>query len=123
MRSLETVLVIGVVLQLVLWARGRRSSWLPIVLAIVAIVHLVLEGPRLVMGIGYLVTVISAATAVIGRPAASPRRGRVRAMLRWIGAFIAVLLAVAPPWLWPVMKLPKPTGPRPIGTTWIVVRD
>ncbi len=102
------------------WAGGRRVPLTLTAIGLAAVVaSQVAEGQRAVMWPGY------ATVAALLGGARAPRApsGIVRRLARWILALVVVVLGVVLPWAWPVMKLPAPGGPFPIGTTWLVVRD
>jgi predicted dienelactone hydrolase len=125
MRPLEWVLVLSLALLTTGWAAGARvRRWVPFAIGIVAAAHLVLEGQRLVMWPAYGVLVVAMiGVTVRGSEPRAPSRSTWRAVARWAGALVAIVITVVPPWLWPVMRLPTPTGPHEVGSRWIVVSD
>ena len=124
MRPLEIVLVVGAVLMVLAWATRRRlPAFVPLALAAVAIVHLLLEGHRVVMWPLYLGIAISVlGVAFRDQRPGPPRRFGWRSVVRGLVA-VLLLLFVLLPALWPVMRLPAPTGPYRVGTSWLVVTD
>lgn len=125
MRIFEWITVAVVAVITWYWFRGRRApSAVAWVGALAVAASVLLEKPRAVMVPAYLVVTIALLMA-LRRPAVAetPKGGWLRHVGRGALAVIVLLLAVALPWLWPVMKLPTPTGPHPIGTMWLVVRD
>lgn len=124
MRPLEWVTAVAVVLIAWHWFRGRRAGKaLAVVGAGAAAASAVFEGPRAAMAVAYVVAFLALAAAFLRGPAAPPASGWLRATGRGIVAVLAVILGAVFPGLWPVIKLPAPTGPHPIGTAWLVVRD
>lgn len=125
MRPLEWVLVVGAGLLLVGWAAGGRvRRWWPLVLVAVTAVHLIAEGHRLVMWPLYLIVVVASAAVLLRRRSAPPPpRGRWRTLGRWAVAILLLLVVVPLPWFWPVMRLPVPSGPYRVGTSWLAVAD
>jgi len=125
MRPFEWVTGAFIVVIAWYWFRGRRPenilAWAGVLAVIVSVL---LEGPRAVMVPAYVfiatALVLSLRPPVAGK---APRGGWLRTTARGLLALVVLLLGVAVPWLWPVIKLPVPTGPHPIGTAWLVVRD
>ena len=124
MRVFEWLTVIVVAAMAWQWLRGRRAGLhLGLVGVVLAAVSVVFEGQRLVMWPAYLVVLVALLNG-LRAPAAPPVAARWwRKIGR--GAWVALVLvaAVALPILWPVIRLPAPTGPHPIGTAWLVVKD
>ncbi len=124
MQPLEWILVVGVGLLLLGWAAGGRvRRWWPLLLVVVTAAHLVVEGQRLVMWPLYLIVGVAAAAVLLRRDAGPPTRRWWRAVGRWAVAIVLLVLVVPLPWLWPVMRLPAPSGPYQVGTSWFVVAD
>jgi predicted dienelactone hydrolase len=124
MRPLEWIVMIGATVLLLGWAAGWRvRRWLPFGLLAVTLVHLVLEGQRLMMWPLYLIVAVASLAVVFRPPARPPSRRPWRTAGRWVLAIVLLALIVPLPWLWPVMKLPAPTGPFRVGTRWLVVTD
>jgi predicted dienelactone hydrolase len=124
MRTLEW-LVVGIVVAMAWsWLRGRRAGlWLGVAGVALAAVSVVVEGQRPAMWPAYLVVLVALVRGLRAPADASAPAGRWRTVGRvaWVAA---VLVAAAGlPYLWPVMRLPAPTGPHPVGSTWLVVRD
>jgi predicted dienelactone hydrolase len=116
--------MIGVALLVVGWAVGwRLRRWVPALLAAVVVAHLAIEGQRLVMWPLYAVVAIVAIAVLVRSPNQAPRRGRWRTIGRAVVTLLLLVVVVPLPWLWPVMRLPTPTGPHPVGTSWLVVTD
>ncbi len=124
MRPFEWLLALVVAAIVWQWARGRRAGvGLGAAGAVLAAASALIEGPRFVMGPAYLIGFVALLQS-LRRPGAPPvRAGFVKRGLRVLGALVALVLGVGLPWLWPVPKLPTPTGPNAIGTAWLVVRD
>ena len=126
MRLFEWLVVVAVVAIAWEWARGRRPGVrLGMLAAVLVAASIVVEGQRAAMWPAYVVAGIAALMAVrgVGATEATVRGGGLRAVGRGLGALVVVLLGVGLPVVWPVIKLPKPSGPYPVGTVWLVVRD
>src|SRR5262245_49723751 len=116
MRLIEVVLIVGTAALLIGWAAGWRSRRvLPLGLVAVAVLHLAVEGRRVGMWPAYLVVAVGALSALLRSGPRAPARRGWWTVGRWAVALPVVLLAVALPVLWPVMKLPTPSGPYAIG--------
>ncbi len=124
MRPFEWLIAAVVVAIVWRWVRGRRAGGsLGVAGAALVAVSVLVEGHRAVMYPAYLV-VLAALAASLRGPAAPPApAGVLRRLGRGVGALLALVLGVMLPWLWPVIKLPTPTGRYPVGTAWLVVRD
>jgi predicted dienelactone hydrolase len=71
-------------------------------------------------------TALSLGLVAAARGASPPRRpgtSRVRRVTAWVAASVVALLAVGPPWLFPVFRLPAPGGPHAVGTTSFALTD
>ncbi|MCI3182311.1 hypothetical protein C5708_18880 [Caulobacter sp. CCUG 60055] len=102
----------------------KKTPW-PTALAILALAacatHLLVEGPRWQMGPAYVVLLV---LAVLQLGAVWPplggrfngAGGRTRGAARWIAALLLVLTVVAS-FLFPMFRLPKPSGAYAVGTT------
>lgn len=124
MRPFEWLIAVFVVVIAWHWFRGRRPANVVAWVGTLAVVlSVVVERPRAVMVPAYVFIAIALVMTLRQPATSSPRGGWLRVTGRGLLALIVVLLAVALPWLWPVIKLPVPGGPHPIGTTWLVVRD
>ena len=122
MRPFEWIVVLVVAVIAFYWLRGMRPAKVVVGVGVLALLCSVLiEKPRAVMIPAYLVIVLAIPTG--SRPRTEPKGGFLRVTGRGLLALVVLVLGVLPPLLWPVIKLPKPTGPHPIGTTWLVVRD
>ncbi len=124
MRPFEWTIALVVAAIVWQWVRGRRAAFgLGAAGAVLVAASVLLEGQRAAMWPAYVIVLVALALA-LRRPVAPPvRAGVIKRGLRTLGALVALLLGVGLPWLWPVLKLPTPTGPHPIGTAWLVVRD
>ncbi|MGE0442951.1 MAG: alpha/beta hydrolase family protein [Gemmatimonadales bacterium] len=123
MRPFEWVLVLAVSAAIVGWLLGKRPPKpAGLLLLAVLVVHVATERPRMPMWPTYLLTALVVIAAARARaPAAGPRSPLGRALR--VGVAMAGLLLLTLPWLWPVMRLPAPTGPHPVGSTWLMVVD
>ena len=123
MRPFEVVLVVLTLVGLLgRWMAPVVQRLLAGALAVVAVVHVVVEGPRWQLVPAYVVAIV-----VVAAPALRllPRRapGWVPVVGRGIGALLLVI-AVALGVVLPVPSLPRPDGPYDVGTTrWEVVDD
>jgi dienelactone hydrolase len=124
MRPFEWLIAAAVVVIAWYWFRGRRLARLPAQAAALAVIASILvEQARLVMVPAYLVVTIAALLSFKAPATSTPKGGWLRIAGRSAMALVVVLLGVLVPWLWPVVKLPTPTGRYPVGTMWLVVRD
>ena len=123
MRPFEWVTALVLVVIAWHWLRGLRpGAWVAGAGGLAVLCSMVIERPRAVMLPAYLVVLIALVLSL--RPKVEPPRGGVfRVAGRGLLVLAVLLLGIALPWLWPVIKLPKPTGPHPIGTMWLVIRD
>lgn len=131
MRGIEVLLFVALAAAtLIQLARGRLPwragrPW-AVLLVAVLVLHLLVEGPRVPMSLGYLLTGVIVLGAVMSPAPTPPSPGRGRA-LRSSGSAAASLalltLAAAPAWLLPVVRLPAPGGPYPIGSTSFALSD
>jgi len=123
MRPLEALLAGMVTLSAVLLfvPPVRKRRWmhlLPLCAIPVSAAHLLLEGYRWQMVPIYgIVTVLALTTMLNRRPV--PGRGKARwpRLLGGVFSLLALALATALTILFPHLKLPKPSGPYPVGTT------
>jgi predicted dienelactone hydrolase len=130
MRPVEIALVAVVLVGIVGWmiqARWSRARPLLLVIALVLACHLAIEGPRLPLAVAYLAAVLLIARALRSPAPAgdseAPRGSALAAVGRWTVGLIGIALIVAPPWLLPVFRLPRPTGPFAVGGTSFAVVD
>ncbi|PAE89216.1 carboxylic ester hydrolase [Shouchella clausii] len=126
MRLLELILVvlaIGVFLWFVV-SKTKKQKMIVIGLAalyIVAVLHVMVEGPRWQMVFAYLVPFL----LTIGMLFRKQGRRQNR-LLRWGGYGLAAvygLVMVATPLLLPVFSFEKPTGKYPVGTETFYLKD
>ncbi len=123
MRSLETLLLMA---DLLTWfvmsvARLRAARWMRLsatVALLIAVAHVLVEGPRWQMVPAYVLTALFVLLSILKNvaPAGAPaERIRLHQLAAALGmAWLA--LAVALPLLVPVFGFPAPTGPYAIGT-------
>ena len=124
MRPLEWVVVVGAAMLLWGWAAGWRVGRLVSAgLGALLVGHLFLEGQRMMMWPVYLIIGVAGLVSLGGERPRRPPGGRWRALGRWTIALTLLTLFVPLPWLWPVMRLPKPAGPFSVGTSWLTVTD
>jgi len=124
MRPLETILVAGAALVLLGWAMGWRARrMLPLLLAVLAVAQILVEGQRLAMWPAYAVVVVAALAGLTKSRPIAPNRPRWRRAVRMASAGVLFLFAIGLPVLWPVMRLPRPTGPFGVGQVWLAVVD
>jgi predicted dienelactone hydrolase len=124
MRPFEWLIAAAVVVIAWYWFRGRRLGRLPAQAAALAVVASILvEQARVVMVPAYLVVTIAALLSLRAPATSAPKGGWFRILGRGTLALVVVILGVVMPWLWPVIKLPTPTGRHPVGTMWLAVRD
>jgi len=124
MRPFEWLIAAAVMVIAWYWFRGRGLSRLPAQAAALAvIVSILVEQARVVMVPAYLVVTVAALLSLRAPATSAPKGGWLRITGRSALALVVVLLGVVVPWLWPVVKLPTPTGRYAVGTMWLVVRD
>ena len=123
MRPFEWVTALILIVIAWYWLRGLRPGSLVAILGGLAVLaSMAIEKPRAAMVPAYLFILVALVLSL--RPKAGPPRGgALRVAGRGLLVLLVLVLGIALPWLWPVIKLPKPTGPHPIGTTWLVIRD
>jgi predicted dienelactone hydrolase len=123
MRPFEWIVALFVLLIAWHWLRGiRPRGWVAILGGIAVVCSMALEKPRAVMVPAYLVILIALVLS-LREKTGPPKGGALRIAGRGLLVLIALVLGIVLPWLWPVIKLPAPTGPHAIGTTWLVIRD
>ena len=128
MRLFEILILVTLSLSLLSFfvPRPKRPQWmafLPSLVVLLVLAHLVLEGYRWQMVPAYALTALTFLATVRGiMPGADPqgrRPSRGRRALTIIGPVLGLLvliLAAALPTLLPVFRLPEPTGPHAVGT-------
>lgn len=119
--ALLTLALLGAVRPVTAW---RRSVRIAIAMAagtlLVATFHVLAEGPRWQMAPVYLVALGTAALATgDARRPRDPSRRRTPT----VTAFVVLVLGGVLGWALPVVRLPEPGGPHPVGTTELVVVD
>lgn len=130
MRLFETLTLITLLLSLLSFfvPRGKKPRWmafLPSLVVLLVLTHLVLEGYRWQMVPAYALTALTFLATVRGiMPGADPQgksSSRGRRALTIIGTILGLLvlvIAAALPALLPVFRLPEPTGPYAVGTRY-----
>jgi predicted dienelactone hydrolase len=104
--------------------------YLPIAATVVVLLHLAVESYRWQVVPAYALTGCLLALSVrgLGSPGPDPSgtTTQVRSALSIIGAaagFVALGVATATPVLFPTVRLPEPTGPHSVGTTYLRFTD
>jgi hypothetical protein len=107
---------------------GKRPRWmafLPSLIVLLVLAHLVLEGYRWQMVPAYALTALTFLATVRGlRPGSEPRSEspsgwrRARTIIATVLGLLALVVAAALPALLPVFRLPEPTGPYAVGTQY-----
>ena len=123
MRILEWLIIAALAAYAVAPAR-RWRSWLPVAALAATAAHLLLEGYRWQMVPLYALVVVLAALDAIrllrpgraSRPQTRPARRTRRGWAALVAGLVVLLLASAPPVLFPVPRLPDPGGSSRIGT-------
>ena len=126
MRPLEIVFVAALAIGLIGWivnAGWSRSRPFAGVLGVLALAHVLIEGPRLPLAIAYRVAVLLVARALRQRSPGETSRSFIRRFGRALVGVVALGLVVAPPSLLPVFKLPVPSGSYGVGGTAFAVVD
>jgi predicted dienelactone hydrolase len=130
MRLFEILTLVSLLLALLgsLLPRGKRPRWtayLPSLAALFALIHLVFEGYRWQMVPAYGLTALTFLATVRGViPAAEPQgrtssRGRrALAIVGTVSGLLILAIAAALPALFPVFRLPEPTGRHAVGTRY-----
>lgn len=124
MRTFEWLVGGTVIVMAWQWIRGRRAGrWVGLAGVLLACASVLVEGQRPAMWPAYLVVLAVLLNGLRAPEIVSAPAGRWRKVGRfgWVTAVVGA--AAALPVLWPVMRLPAPTGPHPVGSTWIFVRD
>lgn len=133
MRPLEVVMLVALVpaVAALFVARRHRPQWwtlLSVVPVVVGLAHVLIEGYRWQMVPAYVLAVLSLTVALASRRrrSAAASQTRARVALRLAGAVFGVLaltVAAALPVLFPVFRLPQPTGPHVVGFTRFALLD
>ncbi len=105
--------------------RSKRAPWmgfLPVLVVVFVLLHLTVETYRWQMLPAYAFAAVLLLQVVLGfirnrkRTGTRPlRRRNGRSIIAGLGAMLAVSVAAAGIWAFPVFKLPKPTGPHEVG--------
>jgi predicted dienelactone hydrolase len=105
--------------------RPRWMAFLPSLVVLLALAHLVLEGYRWQMVPAYALTVLTFLATVGGilrraDPQGKPssRGRRALTIIGTVFGLLALIVAAALPALLPVFRLPEPTGPYAVGTRY-----
>jgi predicted dienelactone hydrolase len=110
--------------------RPRMLLYLPFLTVVLVALHLVVERFRWQMVPAYLWCLLLIALSILqlrrapdeGRPACR-RIVRILAFAGKLVVALVFLLTAAVPWLFPVVNLPRPTGPYAVGTTALHLVD
>jgi dienelactone hydrolase len=127
MRPVETAIIVLLALH-ILWPFALRHGrlavarrWLPPLILIVVAVHLLVEGYRWQMVPLYLFAAVTTALWLARVLRSAPHRTSPHWGLSFAGLLL-LILAAALPVLFPVPRLPKPTGPHQVGTViWSLI--
>ena len=123
MRAFEIATLVASI-PLLLWpflpVRDRRR-WMAFLLALPALfaaLHLILEGPRWQMVPAYALIGLLLLLAVLRllRPSGERTGPKLWAIVLSGFGFLALAAAFTPPLLFPVFRLPRPSGPYQVGT-------
>jgi len=129
MRPFEMLVLVTLLLTLTGFfvAKTRRPRWfstLPSLAVIFAVFHLILEKYRWQMVPIYVLTVFLFVLSIIllkrqSRKRVQPTSKGHRVIRIVLAAFglLCLLISAVPPVLFPVFRLPKPSGPYKVGTT------
>jgi predicted dienelactone hydrolase len=130
MRLFETLTLITLLLSLLSFfvSRGKRPRWmafLPGLAVLLVLAHLALEGYRWQMVPAYTLTALTFLATVRGiMPGADPQgkpfsRGRrASTIIGTVLGLLVLVVAAALPALFPIFRLPEPTGPYAVGTRY-----
>lgn len=130
MRLVEGLILVAISFSLVAYLvpRSRRPRWflfLPFLVALLVLIHLIVEGYRWQMVPGYtLAAVVVVAMVWSLRRQAGQQSGPTslrRRVATIVGVAFGLLLlaaAAALPSVFPVFRLPEPTGPHTVGTQY-----
>jgi predicted dienelactone hydrolase len=130
MRLFEVLILITILPTLVgyFFAPTRRPQWLaylPGIGILLIVIHLIVEGYRVHMVPAYALTIILLIPAIRIIVRRAPQSASETHLRRWkvlriggavLGLLLFVIAAVLPA-LFPVFRLPEPTGPYAVGTT------
>jgi predicted dienelactone hydrolase len=135
MRPVEGLILLAILSSLLAYLVpiGRRPRWLsllPVLAAVLVVIHLVIEGYRWQMVPAYALATIMLVEMVWGiRPAADSRhqapshRRRILALFGVAIGLLVLAIAAALPSVLPVFSLPEPTGPYAVGTQYYYWTD
>ena len=134
MRLFEILILITLLLSLInLFFLKKRSGWIHFqygIMVLIVLCHILLEGTRWQMLPVYVFTgiifIISMNIAFRYYNKRIRRDSLIKRILRFSGIFVTFLLLIFVsilPILFPVFKLPKPSGPFAVGTTTLFLRD
>lgn len=130
MRWFEIALILSstCLLWRMIWFRNPPSKAMArgslILMAVVSLIHLILEGGRWQMGPAYLTALLAGigyGAQTFGAAAPARWRGRLKAVFLSLGAFPLSASAICLPYFLPVFTIEAPTGAYPVGTvsyTW-----
>lgn len=136
MRLLEVAILLALLFSVLgfLFARRAQPSvlrFVPWIGAALIVLHLAIEGYRWQMVPAYVLTAIFLLVSLRSRGGA-PAGGRTVPASGWrkagrfagaVGLLLVFIFVAAPPALFPVFKLPKPSGSLAVGTTNISLLD
>lgn len=124
MRMFEWLIAIVVVAMAWQWLRGRRAGLgLGLTGVMLVAVSVLVEGQRTVMWPAYVVVLATLVRSLRSPAAPGGPAGWRRKIARGVWVTTVLVASVGLPILFPVIRLPAPTGPHPVGTAWLVVRD
>jgi len=113
--------------------RSKRPRWmafLPTLIVLLVLIHIVLEGYRWQMVPAYTLTAITFLATVRGiMPGAdlqgktSSRKRRALTIIGTVLGLLVLIIAAALPALLPVFRLPEPTGSHAVGTQYFYWSD
>ena len=103
--------------------RPRFFALIPFFSGIVVLIHLLWEKYRWQMVPAYVLVICLVLISLVqigkateeGKPASRGRR--IMAVVQTVFGFLLLVIVSAIPWLFPVVNLPKPTGPFAVGTS------
>ncbi len=116
MRPLELILFLSLALLVIPFPKAVRRRSLFIfsgAAALILVLHLLLEGYRWQMVPAYALTIILVVAGALSLQKSVP--AWLAVLGRALGG-LAVILAILPPFLFPVPRLPEPGGPYAVGT-------
>ena len=123
MRTWETVLVAILAVTIAGLLTRRRIGWLAGLGIVAAMLQLALEAFRWQMAPAYVLAAFLLVVAIVsGRAPTRPRFS----VIRFLGACLLLpplLAAIALPILLPVFRIPDPTGPYAVGTSYLHLVD